>query len=145
MWRPASLNSPGLWSLVFWRAIAIRILLSIVNRVLVRVLWPADMGPVVLIRMSPVPLPLSRVQWWVALIPVLVAIPVVVISVFDSVGVTAGIRPGVTSVIHDEHHSVHTSKPTLPAEEHNMKHRVEIIPQKSTLIQSEIQTKCVCW
>lgn len=92
---------PGLGSLVFWRAIAVRILLRVV-RILV---WSgrrtSEVSPVSGISLSPVPVPLSGVRWWVALVPVLLSMPVVVLSVFGSVGVTARVGPVVTSVIHD--------------------------------------------
>lgn len=85
-------------------AIAIRILLSAV-RIL---LGPGgsrrtgEMRPVAGIRMSPVPVPLSGVRRWVALVPVLLRVPVVVLSVLRPVGVTGRVGPGVTSVIHGD-------------------------------------------
>lgn len=54
-----------------------------------------EMSPVAGFRMSPVPVPLSGVQWWVALLSVLLLlllllrIPVVLLSVFRPVGVMA--------------------------------------------------------
>lgn len=101
---PMGVYTPGLGSLVFWAAIMI---LLYAVRVLVRSGRGAgEMSPVAGIRMSPVPVPLSGVQWWVALLSVLLLlllkIPVVVLSVFRAVGVIAWVGPGATSVIHDE-------------------------------------------
>lgn len=88
---------------MFWSSIAIRILLSAVRILLRSGRRTGELSPVASIRMSPVPVPLSGVHWWVALVPVLLRIPVVVLSVFGSVGVTARLGPGLrSSVIHDD-------------------------------------------
>lgn len=60
------------------------------------------MSSVAGIRISPRPVPLSGARLRVAPVPVRMRVPVVVLSVFRSVGVTAGVGPGLTSVIHGD-------------------------------------------
>lgn len=86
---------------MFWTAIAIRIL-SVVRILLRPGRRTGELSPVAGVRVSPVPVPLSGVRWWVALVPVLLRIPVIVLSVLCSVGMTARLGLGVTSVIHDD-------------------------------------------
>lgn len=94
-------------------AIAIRILSAV--RILLRSGRKiGELSPVAGVWMSPVPVPLSGVRWWVALVPVLLRIPVVVLSVLCSVGMTARVRLGVTSVIHDDPFT--QDQPTLTPE-----------------------------
>lgn len=72
-------------------------------RILVRSGWRAG-------EVSPVPVPLSGVQRLVLVL--LLVVPIVVLSVFGSVGVRGRVGPGATSVIHDELHPP-SSLPTL--------------------------------
>lgn len=95
-------HKPGLGSLVFRAAMAIGVLLCVVRILLRSGRRTGEMSPVVGIRMSPVPVPLSRVRCRVILVPVLLGIPVVVLSFFGSVGLMARVGPGATSVIHDD-------------------------------------------
>lgn len=90
--------TPGLGSVVVW--IAIRILLRVVGVLVQSERRTVEIGPVAVVRISPVPFHLFRDQWRVAL--VLRRTPVIVISVFWSGGVMA--RPGTrtTSVVHDD-------------------------------------------
>lgn len=75
--------TPGLGPLVFRVAVNIRILLCGVGIRSGR--RAGEMSPVPGIRVNPVPVPLSGVRWRVALLPVRLRIPVVVLSVFGSV------------------------------------------------------------
>lgn len=63
-------------------------------KILVRSGWRAG-------EVSPVPVPLSGVQRRLVLVLLLV-VPVVVLSVFGSMGVGARVGPGATSLIHDD-------------------------------------------
>lgn len=66
-------------------------------RILVRSGWRAG-------EVSPVPVPLSGVRRrrLVLVLVLLLVVPIVVLSVFGSVGVRGRVGPGATSVIHDE-------------------------------------------
>lgn len=106
----------GLGSLVFWLPIAIRIL-KVVRIVFRPGRRTGEVSPVVGIRMRPVFVPLPGVWWWAAVVPVLLRIPVVVLSVLCSVRVPARVGQGVTSVIHDKPST--QDRPTLTLEVKN--------------------------
>ena len=86
--------TPGLGPLVLW--VNVRILLCGVRIRSSR--RAGEMSPVSGIRVSPVPVPVSGVRWRVALLPVRLRVPVVVLSVFGSV--MAWVGQVVTSVVH---------------------------------------------
>lgn len=81
---------------------------SIPILILLTVVWikvrcrQREMSIVTGIRMAPVPVPLSEVRRWIELVPFLLRVAGVSLSVFCSVGMTAWVRPVVTSVIHDD-------------------------------------------
>ena len=94
--------TPGLGSLVVCSPLAVGILLVVVGILFRSGKRTGVVRPVAGIRMSPGSVPLSGVWRWTALVPLLLGVPAVVLSVFSPVGVLmAGVRPGVTSVIHD--------------------------------------------
>lgn len=96
---PVAVTMPGLGSLVLRMSIAMIVLLTVVRMLVLSDRRAGVLTPVVSLRMSPVPVPVSGVRrwWWVALVHVLLSIPVVVLSVLCSVGVTTRILPGMTS------------------------------------------------
>lgn len=95
------MHSPGLWVLV---SITVWVVLSIVRKRLRSGRRTGELSPVACITVTPVSVPLSWVRRRVGLVLLLLIVPQKAISVFVfvSVGVTARVVPGVTSVIHDD-------------------------------------------
>lgn len=91
-----NMNPPGRRSLVLLPPINIGILLRVVMNPLRPCRWRGERRQVSGVRMTPVLTPVSGVWWKVAHIPFLLSKP----GVCCSVGIPAGIRPALTSLIH---------------------------------------------